>query len=170
MLCNALVCLAVWLTYGAHTTTDKILAIVPPIAAFVAAGFEHSVANMYFIPIALLIKTDDAFVASLDPQPDLSSLTWSNFFADNCCRSRSATSSAARSWSAPCTGSSTCGGNRPKADDGTRTHDLLHGKEAGEATAGIEDGTKAHAERDSVRGRIADDAPRRGTMLTKKLT
>jgi formate/nitrite transporter len=83
MLCNALVCLAVWLTYGAHTTTDKILAIVPPIAAFVAAGFEHSVANMYFIPIALLIKTDDAFVASLDPQPDLSSLTWSNFFADN---------------------------------------------------------------------------------------
>ena len=41
MLCNALVCLAVWLTYGAHTTTDKILAIIPPIAAFVAAGFEH---------------------------------------------------------------------------------------------------------------------------------
>ncbi len=38
---------------------------------------------MYFIPIALLIKTDDAFVASLDPPPDLSSLTWSNFFVDN---------------------------------------------------------------------------------------
>jgi formate transporter FocA len=56
MLCNALVCLAVWLTFSARTTTDRILAIVPPIAAFVAAGFEHSVANMYFIPVALLIK------------------------------------------------------------------------------------------------------------------
>jgi formate transporter len=56
MLCNALVCLAVWLTFSARTTTDRILAIVPPIAAFVAAGFEHSVANMYFIPVALLIR------------------------------------------------------------------------------------------------------------------
>jgi formate/nitrite transporter len=83
MLCNALVCLAVWLSYGAHTTTDKILAIIPPIAAFVAAGFEHSVANMYFISIALLIKTDEAFVARLDPQPDLSGLTWESFFVDN---------------------------------------------------------------------------------------
>jgi formate transporter len=83
MLCNALVCLAVWLTYGAHTTTDKILAIVPPIAAFVAAGFEHSVANMYFIPIALLVKTDDAFVASLEPQQDLSGLTVQSFLVDN---------------------------------------------------------------------------------------
>jgi formate transporter len=83
MLCNALVCLAVWLTYGAHTTTDKIVAIVPPIAAFVAAGFEHSVANMYFISIGLLIERDEAFVASLDPAPDLSGLTWVSFFADN---------------------------------------------------------------------------------------
>jgi len=83
MLCNALVCLAVWLTYGAHTTTDKILAVVAPIAAFVAAGFEHSVANMYFISIGLLIKSDDAFVANLEPPPDLSGLTWRSFFADN---------------------------------------------------------------------------------------
>jgi formate/nitrite transporter len=83
MLCNALVCLAVWLTYGAHTTTDKILAVIPPIAAFVAAGFEHSVANMYFISIGLLIKSDEAFVESLDPPPDLSELTWGSFFVDN---------------------------------------------------------------------------------------
>jgi formate transporter len=83
MLCNALVCLAVWLTYGAHTTADKILAVVAPIAAFVAAGFEHSVANMYFISIALLVKTDDAFVASVDPQPDLSGLTVQSFLLDN---------------------------------------------------------------------------------------
>src|SRR5215471_18626060 len=57
ILCNGLVCLAVWLTYSARSTTDKILAIVPPIAAFVAAGFEHSVANMYFIPVALFVKS-----------------------------------------------------------------------------------------------------------------
>ena len=82
-LCNALVCLAVWLTYGAHTTTDKVIAVILPIAAFVAAGFEHSVANMYFISIGLLIETDDAFVAGLDSPPDLSSLTWTNFLAGN---------------------------------------------------------------------------------------
>ena len=58
VLCNALVCLAVWLTYGARTTTDKLLAVLPPIAAFVAAGFEYSVANMYFISIGLLVKRD----------------------------------------------------------------------------------------------------------------
>jgi formate transporter len=83
ILCNALVCLAIWLTYGARTTADKILAIIPPIAAFVAAGFEHSVANMYFIPMGLLIKTNDTFVAGLDPQPDLSGLTWGRFLAHN---------------------------------------------------------------------------------------
>ena len=83
MLCNALVCLAVWLTYGAHTTTDKILAIIPPIAAFVASGFEHSVANMYFLSIALLVKTDEEFVAALDPQLDLSGLTVQSFLLDN---------------------------------------------------------------------------------------
>lgn len=83
MLCNALVCLAVWLTYGAHTTTDKILAVIPPIAAFVAAGFEHSVANMYFIGIGLLIKADDSFVAGLDPALDLDTVTWDGFLLDN---------------------------------------------------------------------------------------
>ena len=79
--CNALVCLAVWLTFSARTTTDKILAVIPPIAAFVAAGFEHSVANMYFIPIALLIKTDGDFAAGGAADP--SDLTWGSFFADN---------------------------------------------------------------------------------------
>jgi formate transporter len=64
ILCNALVCLAVWLTFSARTTTDKILAIIMPITAFVAAGFEHSVANMYFIPMGLAIKYGDpAFYA-----------------------------------------------------------------------------------------------------------
>jgi formate/nitrite transporter len=83
ILCNALVCLAVWLTYGAHTTTDKILAIIPPIAAFVAAGFEHVVANMYFISIGLLIERDEGFVDSLQPPPDLSNLNWASFLLDN---------------------------------------------------------------------------------------
>jgi formate transporter len=56
ILCNALVCLAVWLCYSARTTVDKILAIIFPISAFVASGFEHSVANMFFVPIAIIIK------------------------------------------------------------------------------------------------------------------
>lgn len=54
ILCNALVCLAVWLSFAARTAAGKILAIVFPIAAFVALGFEHSIANMYLLPVGLL--------------------------------------------------------------------------------------------------------------------
>jgi formate/nitrite transporter len=54
--CNVLVCLAVWMSFGGRTTTDKVMVIVPPIAAFVAAEFEHSVANLYLLPYALAIK------------------------------------------------------------------------------------------------------------------
>jgi formate transporter len=78
-LCNGLVCLAVWLTYSARSTGDKILAMVLPVAAFVAAGFEHSVANMYFIPFGLLVKHDHGFVATLAKPPDTSHLTWARF-------------------------------------------------------------------------------------------
>jgi formate transporter len=81
--CNALVCLAVWLSYSARTSADKVLVIVPPIAAFVAAGFEHSVANMFFIPYGLLVKSDGAFLAGQAALPDLRSLTWERFFLDN---------------------------------------------------------------------------------------
>src|SRR5581483_2786697 len=56
VLCNVLVCLAVWMSFGARSTTDRVMVIVPPIAAFVAAGFEHSIANLYFLPYALAIK------------------------------------------------------------------------------------------------------------------
>lgn len=56
VLCNVLVCLAVWMSFGARSATDKIMVIVPPVAAFVAAGFEHSIANLYFLPLALAIK------------------------------------------------------------------------------------------------------------------
>jgi formate/nitrite transporter len=83
MLCNGLVCLAVWLCYSARTTTDKILAIIPPIAAFVAAGFEHCVANMFFIPMGLLVKSDEAFVSQQSGLPDLTTLTWERFVTAN---------------------------------------------------------------------------------------
>ena len=56
ILCNVLVCLAVWLAFGARSTTDKVLAVLFPVSAFVVAGFEHSVANMYLIPLGLFIK------------------------------------------------------------------------------------------------------------------
>jgi len=85
ILCNALVCLAVWLTYSARSTIDKIAAIVFPITAFVAVGFEHSVANMYFIPYALFIKNfDPDFVAEVgDKVANLDLLTWQAFFVNN---------------------------------------------------------------------------------------
>ena len=84
-LANALVCLAVWLTYSARTTVDKIVAIIFPITAFVASGFEHSVANMYFIPYALFIKAfDPQFIAKVgDKVPHLEVLTWQAFFINN---------------------------------------------------------------------------------------
>jgi len=66
MLCNILVCLAVWLAIAGHTVVDKIFAIIFPITAFVAAGFEHSVANMYFIPIGLLLADTAAVPAGVN--------------------------------------------------------------------------------------------------------
>ncbi len=85
-LCNALVCLAVWLTLSARTVADKVLAIVPPIAAFVAAGFEHSVANMFFIPSGLFIKAGagEAFWTAIGKTAaDYPNLTWHNFLVHN---------------------------------------------------------------------------------------
>lgn len=58
VLCNLLVCLAVWLSLAGRGVTDKILAVVFPVSAFVAAGFEHSVANLFLFPLALLLKAD----------------------------------------------------------------------------------------------------------------
>lgn len=63
ILCNTLVCLAVWLCFAAHTVSGKVLAIVPPIAAFVALGFEHSIANAYLIPIGYLAGAEDVTLA-----------------------------------------------------------------------------------------------------------
>jgi len=85
ILCNALVCLAVWMTFSARSTVDKIAAIIFPITAFVTAGFEHSVANMYFIPYALFIKMfDPAFTAAVgDKVANLDLLTWQSFVVNN---------------------------------------------------------------------------------------
>jgi formate/nitrite transporter len=82
ILCNILVCLAVWLSFSARTTTDRILAIVPPVAAFVAAGFEHSVANMYFLPFGVLVRTlaPEAFwTATATTAAAFPSVTWAAF-------------------------------------------------------------------------------------------
>lgn len=57
VLCNVLVCLAVWMSFGARSATDKVVVIIPPISAFVAAGFEHSIANLYLLPYGLAVKT-----------------------------------------------------------------------------------------------------------------
>lgn len=86
ILCNALVCLAVWLCIGARSVTDKILAIIFPITAFVAAGFEHSVANMYFIPMGLAIKANAGaeFWSQIGrTAADYTDLTWGSFLVAN---------------------------------------------------------------------------------------
>lgn len=86
IMCNALVCLASWMGYSARTSIDKILTIIPPVAAFVTAGFEHSIANIYFIPIGLFIKSGapDSFWAAIGKTPaDFPGLTWENFLIGN---------------------------------------------------------------------------------------
>jgi formate transporter len=86
IFCNVLVCLAVWLCFSAKTISGKILSIIFPITAFVAAGFEHCIANMYFIPKALLIKSfaPQNFWTNISAQPQMfSNLTWDNFFINN---------------------------------------------------------------------------------------
>ncbi|MBN1634937.1 MAG: formate/nitrite transporter family protein [Deltaproteobacteria bacterium] len=82
--CNWLVCLAVWLAFAAQDVVGKIFGIFFPIMAFVASGFEHCVANMYFIPMGIVLKGDAAManaVAALGDKADL--LTWGGFFINN---------------------------------------------------------------------------------------
>jgi formate/nitrite transporter len=86
ILCNVLVCLAVWMCYSARTNIDRVITVVPPISAFVAAGFEHSIANIYFIPMGLFIKAGapETFWKSIGKSPgDFQSLSWDNFIFAN---------------------------------------------------------------------------------------
>ena len=78
ILCNALVCLAVWLCMAARSVADKILAIVLPISAFVACGFEHSIANLYFLPSALLLIGSASSIGWVDVVANLFWVTAGN--------------------------------------------------------------------------------------------
>lgn len=63
LFANLLVCLAVWMGYAGRTVTDKVMAYILPITGFVASGFEHSVANMFFIPYGMMVKAHSAVTA-----------------------------------------------------------------------------------------------------------
>lgn len=88
ILCNWLVCLAVWMAMGARDIAGKILAIYVPIMAFVTSAFEHSVANMYLVPIGIALKSDAGVVnvaLTLEkvPPENIATLTWSGFIVKN---------------------------------------------------------------------------------------
>ncbi|MCG9479509.1 MAG: formate/nitrite transporter family protein [Actinomycetia bacterium] len=85
ILCNALVCLAVWLCFSARTVISKIAAIIFPITAFVASGFEHSIANMYFIPLGMLLKNNpevNSALIRINPGINLSNLNILGFLGN----------------------------------------------------------------------------------------
>ena len=85
-LCNFLVCMAIWMTYSARSLTDKVMVIIPPIALFVVAGFEHSVANMFFISAAILQRAwgSAVFYETIGhTAADFPHLTLQGFFISN---------------------------------------------------------------------------------------
>ena len=81
VVCNWLVCMAVWTATSAEDTTGKIFACFFPIMAFVASGFEHSVANMFFVPMGIMLKGAPSLVALSNLS--LTNLTWSGFIINN---------------------------------------------------------------------------------------
>lgn len=86
ILCNILVCLAVWLCFSSQSVSGKIASILFPITAFVTSGFEHSIANMYFIPEAILVLNhgDDKFLALVNSSSqNYESVSWSNYLFSN---------------------------------------------------------------------------------------
>ncbi len=82
ILCNWLVCLAIWISTSAKSTIGKIFSILFPVMAFVTSGFEHSIANMFFIPLGLWLKNFSSVISAAG-SPDLVNLTWGNFFYRN---------------------------------------------------------------------------------------
>jgi formate/nitrite transporter len=84
IMCNWLVCLAVWISSGAESMAGKILSIFFPIWLFITSGFEHSVANMYYIPAGIMIKSNETFaqLSGLSSEA-LASLTWGSFAVNN---------------------------------------------------------------------------------------
>ena len=87
ILCNILVVLAVWLCFGARTTVDKVFAIIFPITAFVASGFEHCIANMYFIPMGMILNNNPSVVAAATEMSGVpfaaKNLNWFGFIVRN---------------------------------------------------------------------------------------
>ncbi len=83
VLCNLLVCIAVWMSFAAKDIAGKMAAMYLPIMAFVLSGFEHSVANMYYIPAGLFAKANPAYAEQLAQVTNAANLTWNNFFMNN---------------------------------------------------------------------------------------
>jgi len=88
VLCNALVCLGIWLCYSGRSNMDKILALLWPISCLIACGFEHCVVNMWLIPMGLILKSNSAVLAAVEKlhggKIDLSNLTlFKGFLIDN---------------------------------------------------------------------------------------
>lgn len=86
IMCNIMVCLAVWMSYSGSTLVDKMIAVLFPVGLFIAAGFEHSVANMFMIPAAiytLMLSTPEMIHELVDAEMLRATLTWSNFLIKN---------------------------------------------------------------------------------------
>ncbi len=86
IMCNVLVCLAIWMSYSAQSIIDKVIVIMLPVCMFVAAGFEHCIANIFLIPMAILIKNNtpaEFWQATGADITQFNDLTWANFFTTN---------------------------------------------------------------------------------------
>lgn len=84
IMCNWLVCLAVWIAYGAKDIAGKILGIFCPIWLFITSGFEHSVANMYYIPAGIMAKANPAWATASGLSAEaLDALSWASFAINN---------------------------------------------------------------------------------------
>lgn len=86
MLCNILVCLGIWMTFATKDVLTKLMLVILPVAMFVSSGFEHSIANLFLVPLAISIQTfapESFFIGLNIPADKFSDLTFSNFVFDN---------------------------------------------------------------------------------------
>ena len=86
ILCNIMVCLAVWMSFSAQSLTDKMVAVLFPVGLFIAAGFEHSVANMFMVPAgiySLMLATPEMLTTLTNIETLQATLTWQNFLLNN---------------------------------------------------------------------------------------
>lgn len=86
IMCNIMVCLGIWMAFGANTITDKFFAVLLPVAMFVASGFEHSIANMFMVPIGMMIQqfaSPEFWTAIAHTPSDFADLTFSHFIINN---------------------------------------------------------------------------------------